>query len=173
MNRFGIPVEGKGIRQLCGTVLVFEAIVIGLAIPVAIVLEHANRGLAGGVGGALAVCAVLIGGVVGRPRMGWALVAGTVLQFLVIASGVVVTAMYTLGVIFAALWFTGIWLARRHATPPVAPPPSDIAPPPSDIEPAPHPVPTPTPTPTPVPTLTPPGPATPVPTPGPATPTDN
>jgi hypothetical protein len=137
VNRFNIPTEGKGIRQLCGTVLVFEAIVIGLAIPVAIVLEHANRALAGGVGGALAVCAVLIGGVVGRPRMAWALVAGTVLQFLVIASGVVVSAMYTLGAIFAALWFTGIWLARRHATPPVAPLPADAAPSPADPPPLP------------------------------------
>jgi len=160
VNRFHIPTEGKGIRQLCGTVLVFEAIVIGLAIPVAIVLEHANRALAGGVGGALAVCAVLIGGVVGRPRMAWALVAGTVLQFLVIASGVVVSAMYTLGAIFAALWFTGIWLARRHATPPAAPLPADAAPSPAaplpadaapspaapspaGSDPAPHPVPTP------------------------------
>ena len=79
----------------------------------AIVLEHANHGLAGGVGGALAVCAVLIGGVVGRPRMAWALLAGTVLQLLVIAAGVVVPAMYILGIIFAALWVTGIWLARR------------------------------------------------------------
>ena len=113
MNRFGIPVEGKGIRQLCGAVLVFEAVVIGLAIPVAIVLEHANRALAGGVGGALAVCAVLLSGLVGRPRMAWALVAGTVLQVLIIAYGVVVPAMYALGAIFAALWFTGIWLARR------------------------------------------------------------
>ena len=112
---------GKGDRQLCGTVLIFEAIVIGLAILPAIVLEHANRGLAGGVGGALAVCAVLIGGVVGRPRMGWALVAGTVLQFLVIAAGVVVPAMYILGVIFAALWVTGIWLARRPHPPPRRP----------------------------------------------------
>jgi hypothetical protein len=109
-----IPLEGKGIRQLCGTVLIFEAIVIGLAIPVAIVLEHANHGVAGGIGGALAVCAILIGGVVGRPRMGWALLAGTVLQVLVIAFGVVVPAMYALGGIFAALWITGIWLARRH-----------------------------------------------------------
>jgi hypothetical protein len=117
-----IPLEGKGLRQLCGTVLVFEAIVIGLAIPVAIVLEHANRGLAGGIGGALAVCAVLIGGVVGRPRMGWAVLAGTVLQVLVIASGVAVHAMYVLGVIFAALWVTGIWLARRHQPAPTSPP---------------------------------------------------
>ena len=108
-----IPVEGKTVRQLCGTVLVMEAIVIGLAILPAIVLEHANRGLAGGVGGALAVCALLIGGVVGRPRMGWALYAGSVLQLVVIAAGVVMPAMYVLGVIFAALWFTGIWLARK------------------------------------------------------------
>jgi Protein of unknown function (DUF4233) len=109
-----IPLEGKAIRQLCGTVLVMEAVVIGLAIPVAIVLEHANHGLAGGIGGALAVCAVLIGGVVGRPHMGWALLAGTILQLLVIAAGVVVSAMYVLGAIFAVLWLTGIWLARHH-----------------------------------------------------------
>ena len=114
MSGLDIPLEGKGIRQLCGTVLIFEAIVIGLAILPAIVLEHANRGLAAGVGGALAVCAVLIGGVVGRRRMGWALVAGTVLQFLVIAAGVIVPVMYALGAIFAILWVTGIWPARRH-----------------------------------------------------------
>ena len=122
MSWHDIPVEGKGIRQLCGTVLIMEAVVIGLAILPAIVLEHANRGLAGGIGGALAVCALLIGGVVGRPGMGWALWAGTVLQVLVIAAGVVVPAMYVLGVIFAALWVTGIWLARCHA--PAKPQPS-------------------------------------------------
>ncbi len=38
MSGLDIPLEGKNIRQLCGTVLVFEAIVIALAIPVAIVL---------------------------------------------------------------------------------------------------------------------------------------
>jgi hypothetical protein len=109
--------EAKRLRQLCGTVLAMEAIVIGLAIPVAIVLEHAHRGLAGGVGGGLAVCALLLSGVVGRPGMGWTLVAGTVLQALVIAAGAVVPAMYGLGAIFAALWITGIWLARRLSVP--------------------------------------------------------
>ncbi len=104
-------------RQLCGTVLVMEAIVIGLAIPVATVLEHVHGGLAGGLGGGLAVCAVVLAGFVGRPRMGWALPAGTVLQALVIAAGIVVPAMYVLGAIFAALWLTGIWLARRYETP--------------------------------------------------------
>jgi hypothetical protein len=122
MSRLDIPVEGKGIRQLCGTVLIMEAIVIGLAILPAIVLEHANRGLAGGIGGGLAVCALLIGGVVGRPHMAWALWAGTALQALTIAAGVVVPAMYVLGVIFAALWVTGIWLVRRHESPQPHPP---------------------------------------------------
>jgi Protein of unknown function (DUF4233) len=111
-------------RQLCGTVLVMEAVVIGLAIPVAIVMEHVHRGVAGGVGGSLAVCALLLSGVVGRPGMGWALWAGSALQVLVIAAGVVVPAMYILGVIFAALWVTGIWLARRLQTPAVPAAPS-------------------------------------------------
>jgi Protein of unknown function (DUF4233) len=107
----------KQLRQLCGMVLIMEAIVIGLAIPVAIVLEHVRHDLAGGVGGGLVGCAVLLSAVVGRPGMGWALAAGTVLQALVIAAGIVVPAMYILGAIFAALWLTGIWLARRLSAP--------------------------------------------------------
>ncbi len=108
---------GKPIRRLCGTVLIMEAIVIGLAIPVAIVQEHLRHGVAG-VGGGLALCALLLSGVIGRPGMGWAVWAGTALQALVIAAGTVVPAMYILGLIFAALWVTGIWLARRLQAPP-------------------------------------------------------
>jgi Protein of unknown function (DUF4233) len=113
----------KQLRQLCGTVLIMEAVVIGLAIPVAIVLEHLSRGVAGGVGGSLAVCALVLSGIVGRPGMSWTLWAGTALQALIIAAGVFVPAMYVLGVIFAALWVAGIWLARRLQNPPAAPTP--------------------------------------------------
>jgi hypothetical protein len=111
---------GKLVRQLCGTVLIMEAVVIALAIVPAIALEHLRAGVAGGVGGGLAVCALLLGGLVGRRA--WALWAGSVLQVLVIAAGTLVPAMYVLGAIFAALWITGIWLARRlqAATPPGA-----------------------------------------------------
>jgi Protein of unknown function (DUF4233) len=111
-------VTGKLVRQLCGTVLIMEAVVIALAIVPAISLEHLRAGVAGGVGGGLAVCALLLGGLVGRRA--WALWAGSVLQVLVIAAGTFVPAMYILGAIFAALWITGIWLARRlqAATPP-------------------------------------------------------
>jgi Protein of unknown function (DUF4233) len=98
---------------LCGTVLIMEAVVVLLAIVPSIQLEHVSGSTAGAVGGAIAVVAIVLSGLVGRPRMGWALYAGTVFQILVIASGVLVPAMYILGVIFAVLWFTGIWLARK------------------------------------------------------------
>ena len=102
-------------KRLCGTVLIMEAVVVLLAIVPSIRLEHVHGGTAGAVGGGIAVVAILLSGVVGRPRMGWALYAGSVFQLAVIASGVFVPAMYILGVIFALLWFTGIWLARKVA----------------------------------------------------------
>jgi Protein of unknown function (DUF4233) len=113
---------GKLVRQLCGTVLIMEAVVIGLAILPAIVLEHLHAGVAGGVGGALVLCALVLGGLVGRRA--WALWAGSALQVLVIAAGTLVPAMYVLGVIFAALWVTGIWLARRLQDAPAPGPPT-------------------------------------------------
>ena len=100
-------------RRLCATVLVMEAIVIGLAIPVAITIGHASHA-AGYAGGALAVAAVLLAGVVGRPGLRVALAAGSVLQLLVIAAGVVVPVMYVLGVIFAGFWALAIWMGRRY-----------------------------------------------------------
>jgi hypothetical protein len=104
-------------RRLCATVLILEAIVIGLAIPVAITISHARPAAAGAIWGVLVVAAVALAAVVGRPGMGWALPAGSVLQAAVIATGVVVPVMYGLGVIFAGLWATGIWLARRYQVP--------------------------------------------------------
>ena len=100
-------------RQLCGTVLGMEAVVVLLAIVPMKVLEHVNGGIAAAVGFGIAVLAILLAGLIGRPHMGWALYAGSTLQLVVIASGILIPAMYILGVVFAALWFTGIWLARR------------------------------------------------------------
>ena len=100
-------------RRLCGTVLVMEAVIVLLAIVPAKMMEHVSGGTAAALGGGVALLAIVLAGCVGRPRMGWALYAGSALQLLVIASGVVIPAMYILGVIFSALWFTGIWLARK------------------------------------------------------------
>jgi Protein of unknown function (DUF4233) len=111
-------------RRLCATVLIFEAIVIGLAIPVAITIGHMSAHSAGPAGGALAVAAVVIAvGVslrsTGPTGLRIALVTGSILQLLLIASGAVVPAMYALGVIFGILWTIAICLGRsaERATP--------------------------------------------------------
>jgi hypothetical protein len=96
-------------RRLCAMVLVCEAIVIGLAIPVAISIAGADGAQAGLVGGALVVCCLLVAGLL---RYRWAYVVGTILQILAIGTGIAVSVMYFLGAIFGVLWITAIWLGR-------------------------------------------------------------
>jgi Protein of unknown function (DUF4233) len=103
------------VKRLLVTVLSMEAVVVLLAIVPAKQLGHVNGGMAAAVCGAIAVVALLLCGVVGRGKAG--LYAGSIFQALVIASGVLLSAMYILGVIFAALWFTGIWLGRKWERP--------------------------------------------------------
>ena len=103
------------LRRLLSSVLVFEAVFLILAMPVAITIEHLSRGIAFGVGGGLALAAIVLAGVIGRGR--WALIAGTVFQFLIILAGIEVTALYILGVVFLALWFGGIHLANKVEPP--------------------------------------------------------
>jgi hypothetical protein len=71
---------GKLLRRLCGTVLIMEAVVLLLTIVPAIKFEHLNGGTAGGLGAGLAVAGLVLGGMVGRPGKGWALIAGSVYQ---------------------------------------------------------------------------------------------
>jgi hypothetical protein len=88
-----------------------EAVIALLAIVPAKQLGHASIATAAGLCGGIAVIAIVLCGYVGRGRAG--LYAGSVFQALVIGSGFLMTSMYVLGVIFAALWFTGIWLGRK------------------------------------------------------------
>ena len=57
------------------------------------------------------LCLVLTG----LLRYGWAYVAGSVLQVLLILAGLVVPVMFFLGAVFAALWVLAIYLGRRVA----------------------------------------------------------
>ncbi len=104
-------------RRLCATVLVMEVVVIWLAIPVAVVIEHAPARAAITSGVIMAVSAAVLAAAA-RWYLKATLIGGSVLQALAIAAGVVVPAMYVLGAIFAALWVTGIWLGYRveHAS---------------------------------------------------------
>jgi len=100
------------VKRLCATVLLMETIVIGLAIPVAVQIDHVSLRRAGLVGGAAVLAAVLLAAAARRlPRL--TLAGGSLLQLLVIISGVVVPVLYFLGAIFAALWIIGIWLGHR------------------------------------------------------------
>jgi Protein of unknown function (DUF4233) len=100
------------VARLSATVLILEAVVIALTIVPAVKLEHVSPGTASLVGGVAVVLAVALA-VLARRALAVTLVAGSVLQALVIASGTVLPVMYILGGIFAVLWLTGIWLGHR------------------------------------------------------------
>lgn len=99
-----------GMRRLGASVLGMEAIVVALATPVAITVGGVEPALAvtGGIG--VAVLCVVATALLKRP-IGYVL--GSVAQVLAICVGFLVTAMFVLGAIFAALWIAAIIVARR------------------------------------------------------------
>ncbi|WP_248958923.1 DUF4233 domain-containing protein [Sphaerisporangium perillae] len=99
-----------GMRRLCASVLGMEAIVLGLITPVAIMVNRVSPAVAVTVGIGLALACVVVTGLLKRP---FAYIAGSVVQVLAIATGFLVPMMFFLGVIFAALWVTAIFVARR------------------------------------------------------------
>lgn len=99
-------------KRLCATVLVLEAIVICLAAPVAVHLNHQAPHSAWVTGGIAAGAAMLLAAIASR-LLPATLAGGSLLQLFVIACGAVVPVMYFLGAIFAGLWAVGIWLGYR------------------------------------------------------------
>lgn len=97
-------------RVLGSTVLVLEALIVLLAIPIAINVSDANATLALIVGFALAGLLVLTVGVITKPI---AVPIGWVLQVLVIASGIIVPTMFFVGGLFALLWFYAVRNGQR------------------------------------------------------------
>lgn len=97
-------------RTFAATVLSFEAVVVFFAGLVAMQLTDSSRAVALGVPAALAVACILVAGLLRRP---WGYAAGWLLQIAIIATGVLVPAMYAVGAIFAALWLIGIRLGIR------------------------------------------------------------
>ena len=102
-------------RVLTSSVLIMEAIVLLLAIPVAVV-AGGQPGWVGWVFAALALACLVLPGLFRRPFF---VPAGWALQGLVLASGVFIGwMMVVLGVIFTALWWTALHLGRKaEATP--------------------------------------------------------
>ena len=88
--------------RIAATLLVLEAIVVMLAIPVAIVVGDLEPAIAITAGLGVGLLCVVAAGLVRRGRPGYLL--GSVAQVGAIATGFVVPVMFFLGGLFALLW---------------------------------------------------------------------
>lgn len=98
-------------RVLCSSVLVFEAIVAGLFIPVAYysgIVAHGSA--AAWIGAVLAVLCIVAVALLSRP---FGVALGWLVQVLLLACGFVVPMMFALGLIFGALWWAALRYGRR------------------------------------------------------------
>jgi hypothetical protein len=116
------------VKTLGPAILLLEAIVVALAIPVAVVL-YGGGARAAWILGILAVLLLLGSGYARQPR---GVAVGSVLQLLVILAGVVVPALALLGLVFLGVWLTAVVYAgkaERAAAARAAAPAADGAPP--------------------------------------------
>jgi hypothetical protein len=97
-------------RGMCAVMLMLEAVILGLAVPVMISVEDVSKPLALTAGLGLALLCVLTAGALRRPQ---AYVVGHAIQVGAIALGFLVTIMFFVGAIFAALWLGAFLVGRR------------------------------------------------------------
>lgn len=96
-------------RRLCSTILLLEAIVLGLSTPVLISVESVDTARALWIGLGLTVACLVTAGLL---RRSWAYWLGWAIQVAAILLGFEVVAMFVLGLIFLALWITAVRLGR-------------------------------------------------------------
>ena len=92
------------------SVLVFEVVVFGLAVPVMILVSHVSAALAGGLGGAAALLALIAAGLLRTPP-GYAL--GWLTQLVGVGLGVLTPTMFVVGGIFLAIWVLCFVLGKK------------------------------------------------------------
>ncbi|HEY3604514.1 MAG TPA: DUF4233 domain-containing protein [Sporichthyaceae bacterium] len=101
-------------RRLCSVVLGFEGLVVFFGALVASRMSDVSAGTALAVGGGLALACILATGALRSPygiKIGWAA------QVLVLATGVIVPAMFVMGLIFGALWVSALRIGEIVAAP--------------------------------------------------------
>ena len=102
---------GNPMRVVLMTVLIFEVIVFGLAIPVMIFISDVSGAAAAGFGGATALLALLAAGLLRRPPLGYIL--GWLAQLAGLALGLLTSTMFIVGGLFAAVWVLAFVLGKR------------------------------------------------------------
>ena len=97
-------------RQFAATILALEAFVVLFATLVAYGLRVAEPVALWSVGAMLAVAMLLVAGLLRWPAGYW---AGSVLQVPMLASGLLVPAMFGIGGVFVVLWVVALRLGGR------------------------------------------------------------
>jgi hypothetical protein len=101
---------GNPMRVVLMTVLIFEVIAFGLAIPVMIFISDVPAAAAAGFGGGTALLAVVAAGLL-RNRVGYVL--GWLTQFAGLALGLLTPTMFIVGTLFGAVWALAFGLGKR------------------------------------------------------------
>ena len=101
---------GNPMRVVLMTVLIFEVVAFGLAIPVMIFISDVPAAAAVGFGGGTALLAVVAAGLL-RNRVGYVL--GWLTQFAGLALGLLTPTMFIVGTLFAAVWALAFGLGKR------------------------------------------------------------
>jgi hypothetical protein len=102
--------SGNPMRVVLMTVLIFEVIVFGLAIPVMILVSGVPAVAAAGFGGGAALLALLAAALL-RSQVGYIL--GWVAQLAGLALGFLTTTMFIVGAVFAAVWVMSFLMGKR------------------------------------------------------------
>jgi Protein of unknown function (DUF4233) len=100
-------------RRLCASILLLEAIVLGLSTPVLVLVADVGTTTSLVIGLGLTVACLVVAGTL---RLAWAYWLGWAVQVAAIAVGFVVPTMFFLGAIFLALWATAYVLGRKIET---------------------------------------------------------
>ncbi|HJY45534.1 MAG TPA: DUF4233 domain-containing protein [Propionibacteriaceae bacterium] len=101
---------GNPMRVVLMTVLIFEVIVFGLAIPGMILVSDVPPAAAAGSAGGAALLALLAAALL-RTRVGYIL--GWVVQCIGLALGFLNTTMFFVGALFAAVWVMAFVMGKR------------------------------------------------------------
>lgn len=102
---------GSARQMFAVSVLMSELFVVLFATLVAHGLQIADRGVVWGVGGAAMVACAVATALVRRGRAGY--VVGTVVQVLLVVSGLALPSMFVIGGLFAVLWFVSLRVGGR------------------------------------------------------------
>ncbi len=106
---YALP-SSNPMRVVLLTVLIFEVIVFGLAVPVMILVSGVAPGLAAAGGGVAAALALAAAGLLRKP-LGYLI--GWITQPVGILLGLLTPAMFVVGAMFAGLWVLSFVLGRR------------------------------------------------------------